>query len=86
LAGLTFLPLLLASIRGALRVVAIADLLPAHRSKINAQSWVYVTIGVLIPFLYALNFISSVFSRRIRWRGIRYELVSTQETRVLTPQ
>ena len=86
LAGLTFLPLLLASIRGALRVVAVADLLPAYRSQINAQSWVYVTIAALIPFLYALNFISSIFSRRIRWRGIRYELVSTQETRVLTPQ
>jgi ceramide glucosyltransferase len=86
LAGLTFLPLLLASIRGALRVVAVRDLLPLYRSQINAQSWVYVTLGALIPFLYALNFIFSMFSRRIRWRGIRYELVSTEETRVLTPQ
>ncbi len=86
LAGLTFLPLLLASIRGALRVVAVADLLPACRSQINAQSWIYVTVGSLIPFFYVMNFFSSMFSRRIRWRGIRYELVSTQETRVLTPQ
>ena len=86
LAGLTFLPLLLASIRSALRVVAVAGLLPAYRSQINAQSWIYVTIGALIPFLYVINFVSSMFSRRIRWRGIRYELVSTQETRVLTPQ
>ncbi len=86
LAGLTFLPLLLASIRGALRVAAVADLLPAYRSHINKQSWIYVTIGALIPFLYVANFFSSIFSRRIRWRGIRYELVSTQETRILTPQ
>ena len=86
LAGLTFFPLLLASIRGALRVVAVGDLLPAYRSQINSQAWIYVTIGVLIPFLYLLNFFSSLFSRKIYWRGIRYELVSTQETRVLTPQ
>jgi cellulose synthase/poly-beta-1,6-N-acetylglucosamine synthase-like glycosyltransferase len=86
IAGLTFLPLLLASIRGALRVVAVADLLPAYRSQVNVQSWIYVSIGVLIPFLYLVNFVSSLLSRKIRWRGIRYELVSTQETRVLTPQ
>jgi len=86
LAGLTFLPLLLASIRGALRAVAVADLLPAYRSQVNSQAWIYVSIGVLIPFLYLFNFFSSVFSRKIYWRGIRYELISTQETRVLTPQ
>ena len=86
LAGLTFLPLLLASIRGALRIVAVADLLPAYRSQVNSQAWIYVTIGVLIPFLYFFNFCSSLFSRKIYWRGIRYELISTQETRVLTPQ
>jgi hypothetical protein len=85
LAGLTFLPLLLASIRGAIRVVGVADLLSAYRSQINSQSWIYITIGVFMPFLYLINFFSSLFSRQIRWRGIRYELVSSQETRVLTP-
>ena len=86
LAALTFLPLLLASLRAALRVVAVAELLPPYRSQVNAQSWIYITIGVFIPFLYLANFVNSLLSRRIRWRGIRYELVSSQETRVLTPQ
>jgi len=86
LAALTFLPLLLASLRGALRVIAVADLLPLYRVQINAQSWIYVTIGVFIPYLYLANFITSLLSRRIRWRGIRYELISQNETRVLTPQ
>src|SRR5262249_9312356 len=81
-----FLPLLLASIRGALRVVGVADLLSGYRSQINAQSWIYITIGVFMPFLYLINFFSSLISRQIRWRGIRYELVSQYETRVLTPQ
>jgi len=56
--------------------MAVADLLPAYRAQINAQSWIYITIGVFIPFLYLANFFSSLLSRRIRWRGIRYELVS----------
>jgi len=85
-AALTFLPLLLASLRSAFRIIAVADLLPAYRSQINAQSWIYITIGVFVPFLYLLNFFRSLFSRRIRWRGIRYELVSPYETRILTPQ
>ncbi|GAC1634533.1 MAG: hypothetical protein NVS9B14_10730 [Candidatus Acidiferrum sp.] len=85
-AFLTFLPLLLASLRSAFRVVAVADLLPEYKSQINTQSWIYITIGVFIPFLYLVNFFSSLFSRRIRWRGIRYELVSPHETRILTPQ
>jgi cellulose synthase/poly-beta-1,6-N-acetylglucosamine synthase-like glycosyltransferase len=86
LAALTFLPLLLASLRSALRVVAVADLMPPYRAQINAQSWIYITVGVFIPFLYLANFVSSLLSRRIRWRGIRYELISTNETRVITPQ
>ncbi len=86
LAALTFLPLLLASLRSALRVIAVADLLSGYRAQINAQSWIYITIGVFLPFLYLANFVTSLISRRIRWRGIRYELISPNETRVLTPQ
>jgi cellulose synthase/poly-beta-1,6-N-acetylglucosamine synthase-like glycosyltransferase len=85
-AFLTSLLLLLASLRGAFRVIAVADLLPAYRSQINSQAWIYVTVGVFIPFLYLANFFTSLVSRRIRWRGIRYELISPYETRILTPQ
>jgi cbb3-type cytochrome oxidase subunit 1 len=85
-AFLTFLPLLLAALRSAFRVVAVADLLPTYRPQVNAQSWIYITIGVFIPFLYLVNFFSSLVSKRIRWRGIRYEIVSPYETRILTPQ
>src|SRR5262249_44158410 len=38
-----------------------------------------------MPFLSLINFFPPWFSRQIRWRGIRYELISPQETRVLTP-
>lgn len=84
LAALTFLPLLLAAIRGALRTAAVAELLPAYRSQIMAQSWVYILLGLCVPFLYVLNFAASLATRKIYWRGVRYEVISPQQTRILS--
>lgn len=84
LAALTFFPLLLAAIRGALRAATVADLLPAYRPQIVAQSWVYVVVGVFVPFLYILNFLASLATRKIYWRGVRYEVISPQQTRILS--
>jgi hypothetical protein len=83
LATLTFLPLLLAAIRGALRVVAVTEAVPSARSQIMGQSWIYIVLGVFIPFLYVLNFIMSLLSRKIRWRGVVYEVISSAQTRIL---
>jgi ceramide glucosyltransferase len=82
--ALTFLPLLLASIRGALRVTAVQEMLPSLKVQIQQQSWIHLLIGVWIPYLYAINFLTSITTRKIRWRGIRYELVSPQQTRILS--
>jgi ceramide glucosyltransferase len=84
LATLTFLPLLLAAIRGALRVVGVTEALPTARSQIMGQSWIYIVLGVFIPFLYVLNFIMSLVTRKIRWRGVLYEVISPNQTRVLS--
>jgi len=83
LATLTFLPLLLSMIRGALRAAAISEALPAYRSQIASQGWIYVFLNVLIPFLYVANFVTSLLTRKMRWRGVTYELISSQQTRVL---
>jgi ceramide glucosyltransferase len=83
-AALTFLPLLLAAIRGAIRVTAAQDALEPIKSQIQNQSWVHLVLGTAIPFLYAVNFIASLATRTIRWRGIRYELVSPQQTRIVS--
>lgn len=82
--ALLFLALLLAAIRGAVRVIGATEALPPLRSQIMAQSWIYILVGLLVPFLYLLNFLSSAFGRRIRWRGIDYELVSADQTRILS--
>jgi ceramide glucosyltransferase len=83
LAVLTFLPMLLAAIRGGLRVAAASEILQASRSQINAQAWMYVVVGIVVPYLFLLNFVMSLFTRKIRWRGITYELVSAQQTRIV---
>jgi hypothetical protein len=81
---LLVLPMLLAAIRGAFRVIGVTEALPSLRSQIMGQSWIYILLTVLVPFLYLSNFIASLIGRRLRWRGIEYELISTEQTRVLT--
>jgi ceramide glucosyltransferase len=83
-ATLVTLPLLLAAIRGALRVIGVTEALPSLRSQIMGQSWIYILLAVVVPFLYLLNFISSSFGRRLRWRGIEYELISPEQVRIVT--
>jgi hypothetical protein len=84
LAVLTFVPMLLAAIRGGLRVVAASDVLQPAREQIVSQAWMYIVLGVFIPYLFLLNFAMSLFTRKIRWRGVTYELISAQQTRILT--
>jgi ceramide glucosyltransferase len=78
------LPLLLAAFRGALRVIGVTEAIPAVRAEIMAQSWIYILVTFLVPFLYLINFSASLFGRRITWRGIQYEIISPDQTRVLT--
>jgi cellulose synthase/poly-beta-1,6-N-acetylglucosamine synthase-like glycosyltransferase len=82
--SLLILPFLLAAIRGAVRVIGVTEALPPLRTQIMAQSWIYIVLAMGVPFLYLWNFFSS-FGSRIRWRGIDYELISPEQTRILTP-
>jgi cellulose synthase/poly-beta-1,6-N-acetylglucosamine synthase-like glycosyltransferase len=83
LATLAFLPLLLSAIRGALRVAAVSELLPASRAELSREGWIYILLNVAMPFLYLVNFAHSLVTRKTRWRGVLYELISPQETRIL---
>jgi ceramide glucosyltransferase len=83
LALLTFVPMLLAAIRGGLRVAAASEVLQPLRAQIVAQAWMYIVLAVFIPYLFLLNFAVSLFTRKIRWRGVTYELISPQQTRIL---
>jgi ceramide glucosyltransferase len=85
IATLVALPLLLSAIRGAIRVIGVSEALPTARAQAMGQSWIYIVLTIFLPFLYLINFISSVIGRRIKWRGIEYELISADQVRVLTP-
>lgn len=83
LVTLTFLPLLLSAIRGSLRLIGVTEALPAGRSQIIGQAWIYVLLTLFVPFLYVVNFANSLLTRKIRWRGVTYELAGPHHTRIV---
>ena len=83
IATLTFVPALLSSIRSAIRLIGVTEALPAGRSQITGQAWIYVLLTVLVPFVYAVNFVNSLVTRKIRWRGMAYELIGPGQTRIV---
>ncbi len=74
---------LLATLKGGLRTIAVTELLPEWKGALREWAWVWTALAPFVSFLFAWNFIASVATRRIRWRGIRYELISPNETRIL---
>ncbi len=74
---------LLSSAKGALRCVAVSDLLPEWKKVLGDWSWACVLLPPFVPFLVTCNIFGSLASRKISWRGIRYELISPNQTRIL---
>jgi ceramide glucosyltransferase len=74
---------LLAVGHGALRLLAVTELLPTWKSKLVQLSWVWTLLAALVPFLYLWNCVVSAFTRKIVWRGIHYRLISSTQTQVL---
>ena len=75
---------LLAAMKGAMRTIAVSEVLPEWKAKLHEWGWVWFALAPVVPFLFSWSFIASLLSKRIRWRGIRYELVSPTVTRILT--
>jgi ceramide glucosyltransferase len=80
---LTFLPVLLGVIRSSLRVAGVTEVLPAARSQIMGQAWIYILLTIFVPFLYVVNFATSLVTRKIKWRNITYELISPEHTHIV---
>ena len=81
---LAFAPPILSMGRGILRLAAVMELLPDWKSKLLADGWIWTFLAALAPFLGLWNSLVALFSRKIRWRGIRYQLLSPGQTRILT--
>lgn len=80
---LSLIPPIFAAVRGTLRLVAVLELLPQWREPLLNEGWVWVLLAPLVPFVYLYNSLTALFTRKITWRGIRYELVSPFRTRIL---
>jgi ceramide glucosyltransferase len=81
---LAMVPPVLSMARGVLRLAAVMELLPEWKSKLLADGWIWTFLAAVAPFLALWNTVVALFTRQIRWRGIRYELLSPGQTRILT--
>jgi ceramide glucosyltransferase len=80
---LTFLPVLLSAIRSSLRLIGVTEAVPGGRSLIIGQAWIYILLTIFTPFVYVVNFVNSLVTRKIRWRGMAYELIGPEQTRIV---
>jgi ceramide glucosyltransferase len=80
---LALAPPVLSMGRGVLRLAAIMELLPDWKTKLLADGWIWTFFAAAAPFLALWNTVVALFNREIRWRGIRYRLLSPGQTRIL---
>ena len=81
---LALAPPVLSMGRGVLRLAAIMELLPDWKTKLLADGWIWTFLAAVAPFLALWNTLVALFSRQIRWRGIRYQLLTPGQTRILS--
>jgi ceramide glucosyltransferase len=74
---------LLSAMKGAMRTIAVSEAMPEWKAKLQEWSWVCPVLAPFVPFLFSWNFIMSLVTKTVRWRGIRYELVTPNMTRIL---
>jgi cellulose synthase/poly-beta-1,6-N-acetylglucosamine synthase-like glycosyltransferase len=70
---------ILAMVRSRLRLDAAGRTISSKSPRSHA--WFHLLSPPLVAFLYQINFVASMLSRRIVWRGIGYLLISPSETR-----
>jgi len=67
-----------------LRLKAVKLVLKNHEKKIKQQLFLHLTLWTISPILYFYNCVCALFSQKIVWRGIEYEMKSATETVVLS--
>lgn len=66
-----------------LRLKAVRLALPAYADAIERQRPFQLTLWLITPAVYFANCVAALLSRRIRWRGITYEMTSPEKTNVI---
>ena len=75
---------LLGAAKSFIRWKAIRIPLAEHRSKLNRDLWAHVVLWPFASLLYFYNTLVAAFSRRIKWRGITYNLKSPTEAVIIS--
>ena len=73
----------LGSLKGVLRMLAVSEALPDLKGRIIRFWWMFCLLWPLVSLVFLYNFALSTMTRRITWRGVRYELRSPAETIIL---
>jgi len=63
---------------------AIWEMLPEHRQQLGGQFWRYRLLAPAASLLALANTLFSLFTNRITWRGVTYEMRSPTETIVIS--
>jgi ceramide glucosyltransferase len=69
--------------KSVIRAKTVAMAIPEHGSIIHRQALTHSLLFWATPPLFLANCLAALFSRRIRWRGRVYDMLSASETRVL---
>ena len=67
-----------------LRLRAARLVLRSYSAELQKQLLPQLTLWFVSPIVFLINSSAALFSRRMTWRGITYEMVSARETRILT--
>ncbi|MEE2821785.1 MAG: glycosyltransferase [Acidobacteriota bacterium] len=74
---------LLGCVKGWIRYSAVSSLFPQHAAALHKYRWAYVFLGPLASLITLWGMVCSLVSREIKWRGIRYRMVSPEETIII---
>ncbi|MDQ3321568.1 MAG: glycosyltransferase family 2 protein [Acidobacteriota bacterium] len=67
-----------------IRLNAVKLVLKDYQKQLNQSFWWQITLWTISPVLFFFNDFAALFSRRIVWRGIEYQLKSPYETVIIT--
>lgn len=66
-----------------LRLKAVRLVMKSYSAELRKQMLPQLALWFVSPFVFLINSFAALFSRRLTWRGITYELVSAKETRIV---
>lgn len=76
----------LGTLKAHLRWRAVSLPLAQYKTELRRDAFAHLFLWPLASVLYLYNALAALFSRRIRWRGITYELKSPKETVIISSQ